>query len=236
MHYFYHPALPGAGQPFFLSEEEGLHALKVLRMAVGDSIQLLDGKGGRFEGKITGTPGKRCQVAWHEASYCEKTWPYVLHLAVAPTKNIDRMEWLVEKAVEIGIDRISFLQTRYSERKEIRLDRIEKVALAAVKQSGNLFMPELGEMRPFSAFLPTVAEEGKYIAHIPAGATLPRQFAKEPLPQRLCVLIGPEGGFSEEEVQMAAQAGFLPVGLSQHRLRTETAALYACQAAQLLLA
>jgi 16S rRNA (uracil1498-N3)-methyltransferase len=159
--------------------------------------------------------------------------PTYTHVAVAPTKNLDRMEWLVEKAVEVGIERFTFLRCAHSERRDLKLERLEKIAVSALKQSGQLWLPQLDELIDFTDFMQEVDPATTFIAHLEAGerTALAQVIATAP---RCCVLIGPEGDFSPAEIALALGRGVRPVTLGASRLRTETAALAAVFTAQVV--
>lgn len=233
MHLFYTPDI--AGNHYTLSEDESKHAVRVLRLTAGETVQLVDGKGGLYEAKVTDPNPKRCQleILKTETEFGKK--PFRIHIAVAPTKNLDRMEWFVEKAVEIGVDEISFLKCARSERKELKLDRLEKIAVSAMKQSLKAYLPQLNELTPYRTFiasLPGVSET--YIAHLEEGNRVDLKQI-ETSGKNYCILIGPEGDFTPEEIEMALVKGIKPVTLGESRLRTETAALVACHTLNLLL-
>ncbi|TGE12224.1 16S rRNA (uracil(1498)-N(3))-methyltransferase [Hymenobacter elongatus] len=220
---FYAPDLTGS--LYTLPEDESKHAVRVLRLSVGGAVELVDGRGGHYQAEVADANPKRCQlhIRHHEAIPAR---PYFTHLAVAPTKNLDRMEWLVEKAVEIGVERITFLRCARSERRELKLDRLEKIAVSALKQSGQAWLPQLDELTDFTNFLPTLAAATAFIAHLEAGerTALARVAAAG---AGCCILIGPEGDFTPTEIELARQQGIRPVTLGHSRLRTETAALAA---------
>jgi 16S rRNA (uracil1498-N3)-methyltransferase len=210
-----------------LPEEEAAHCLRVLRLSPGDALQLTDGRGNFFRAAISAVTGKRCRVELLKTMPQPPLWRGHLHLALAPTKNLDRIEWLVEKATEIGVDELTFLQCRFSERKVVKTERIRKIMVSAVKQSLKARLPQLNELTDYRTFVARPFTGQKFIAHCYEGD-------KSLLADRLrpdgdaLVMIGPEGDFSEEEVQQALAADFLPVSLGRSRLRTETAALVAC--------
>lgn len=230
MHVFYTPDIASNLE---LPEEEAGHCLRVLRLSIGDEIMLTDGKGCFYKAVISAASGKRCQVKVTEAIPQEKGWNGWLHIAMAPTKNMDRTEWFTEKATEIGFDELSFLNCRYSERKVIKKERIEKILVSAVKQSLKATMPVLNEMTDFNKFVSRDFKGQKFIAHCYEGE---KPLLKDILRsgEDALVMIGPEGDFSEEEVAKAIAAGFHPVSLGKSRLRTETAALVACHTLNLL--
>jgi len=223
MHTFFAPDL--LGPTYTLPEDESKHAVRVLRLGAGDAVELLDGRGGRYQAAVADANPKRCQL---RITAHEQVAPrsYFTHVAVAPTKNLDRMEWLVEKAVEVGVERISFLRCARSERRELKLERLEKIAISALKQSGQTWLPQLDELTDFAAFLKEVEPVTSFIAHLEEGErTDLKQVAA--LAPRCCVLIGPEGDFTPAEIEQALQLGIRPVTLGASRLRTETAALAA---------
>lgn len=224
MKLFYHP--DPLHEPL-LSEEESLHATKVLRMKEGDRFLILDGKGNRYEAMITSTKARKCGFKILDSNAEPVKRNYRLHIAVAPTKNIDRIEWFVEKAIEAGVDEISFITCEHSERKHINLERIEKIAISALKQSMNLYLPVLHEMIPFHKFVAANRNESCYIAHLEEGH---RKLFKEEIADKnnILLLIGPEGDFTRGEIELAVQRQYIPVSLGENRLRTETAALAGC--------
>lgn len=223
MHLFFTPDI---GQRLELPEEEAAHCTRVLRLKEGDTIELTDGKGSFFKAEITAATNKRCYVQLLEEQRQELPWQGHLHLAMAPTKNMDRIEWLAEKATEIGFDELTFLNCRYSERKIVKTERIEKILISAMKQSLKATLPRLNEMTDFQSFIRQPFSGQKFIAHCYPGE---KALLKEVLSpdQDVLVLIGPEGDFSEEEVSQALGQGFQPISLGRSRLRTETAALVA---------
>lgn len=212
-----HPELP---------EEEAAHCLRVLRLSQGDKITLTDGKGYFYEAQISVASAKRCSVSILNKTFQPFYWRGHLHLAMAPTKNMDRTEWFAEKATEIGIDEISFLNCRFSERKVLKVERIEKIVVSAVKQSLKAHKPQINEMTSFDKFVRQDFPGDKFIAHCYAGE---KPLLKDVLSNEkdTLVLVGPEGDFSPEEVELALSCGFRPVSLGMSRLRTETAALVA---------
>ena len=223
MHVFYTPDIDICLE---LPEEEAGHCLRVLRLGVGDEVMLADGKGFFYKAVISAATGKRCQVKVVEKMEQEKFWKGHLHLAMAPTKNMDRIEWFSEKATEIGFDELSFLNCRFSERKVIKTERIEKIVVSAMKQSLKACKPIVNEMTDFAKFMQRDFQGQKFIAHCYEGE---KPLLKEVLKpgEDALVLIGPEGDFSPEEVQKAEALGFQPISLGKSRLRTETAALVA---------
>lgn len=212
-----------------LNEDESLHCVKVLRHKVGDIIQVIDGKGTRAIGKIEAAHAKQCAVSLTEKELVTQSRNYTLHIAIAPTKNIERIEWFVEKAVEIGIDEISFIKCKNSERTVIKDDRLKKVAEAAVKQSQQAFIPRLNSLVDFKEFIKNDSSDMKLIAHCEKES---KQHIKQYIStnKSFTVLIGPEGDFTKDEIAVALSSSYLPVALGDSRLRTETAGLFACGA------
>ena len=237
MHLFYTADLKPDQSLFQLSEEESKHAVRVLRLNVGDQVQLVDGVGGFYEAEIADAHPKRTQLRILNYTAEFQKPNYHLHIAVAPTKNIDRIEWFLEKATEIGIQEITPIISEHSERKEVKTERLNKVIVSAMKQSLKAYMPLLNEAISLDAFLNKAGEDmglKKAIAHCEEDAEkkyLNQEFERG---QRYLILIGPEGDFSPSEIEKAISVGFIPVSLGEARLRTETAALYACTEIALL--
>jgi 16S rRNA (uracil1498-N3)-methyltransferase len=213
---------------YTLPEEESKHCVRVLRMTVGDELHLTDGKGNMYRCKVVSDNVKRCEVEVVE------TWPeyermsYGLTMCVAPTKNIDRFEWFLEKATEIGISEVYPLECDHSERRQIKLEREEKVITAAVKQSLKAYHPVLHDLTSVRDIIAMDFDGEKYIAHCDSS------FGERPYLGNLVkkgantlILIGPEGDFSKEEINFALQNGFKAISLGRERLRTETAAVVA---------
>lgn len=224
MHVFYTPDIESRAE---LPEEEAAHAVRVLRLQAGDEVMLTDGKGNFYRAEISTATPKRCLVNLLEKQPQAPLWSGHLHIALAPTKNMDRMEWLAEKATEIGLDELTFLNCRYSERKVIKTERIAKILVSAIKQSLKARLPRLNEMTVFQQFITQPFEGQKFIAHChPGEKALLKEVVRKG--ENALVLIGPEGDFSEEEVEQALAQGFVPISLGRSRLRTETAALVAC--------
>ena len=194
---------------------------------------LTDGKGSFYKATISACSNKRCLVKILEQIPERKAWIAHLHLAMAPTKNMDRIEWFAEKATEIGFDELTFLNCRYSERKVVKNERIEKILVSAVKQSLKASVPVLNEMIDFDKFISQDFNGQKFIAHCyPGEKPLLKDLIRRG--EDVLVLIGPEGDFSEEEVEKAIKSGFQPISLGRSRLRTETAALVACHIMNLI--
>ena len=217
-----------------LGEEETGHALRVLRLGTGDIIQLLDGNGTSALAEIIDESkrGLRFQV---KSVLKNKIVTPDLHIAIAPTKNIDRFEFFLEKTCEIGIRKVIPIRTRNSERKEIKLDRLQKNLISAMKQSGHYYLPELTELTDFKQLLKSELSgyQQKFIAHCENDQE--KQLLSDLLmpAKKTLILIGPEGDFTPEEINLAKESGFVPVSLGNSRLRTETAGIVACVTAQL---
>jgi 16S rRNA (uracil1498-N3)-methyltransferase len=231
MHIFYTPDI--SGKTYTLDETESKHGIRVLRLEKGDEITLVDGKGGLFVAEIEEPNPKRCTVNVIRKQLHFGQLNYRVHVAIAPTKNIERIEWFLEKATEIGIDRVTPLLCRYSERKEIKNERLEKIMVSAMKQSLKAYLPQLDELTKFNDFIHQPFEGQKFIAHCEEQQ---RELLKNAIKtgENYLILIGPEGDFSTEEIEMALIAGFLPVSLGVSRLRTETAGVVACHTFNLL--
>ncbi len=225
MQLFYIPYI--SGKSVWLGETESKHCIRVLRLGIGDKIQLVDGKGGFYEALISDPNPKRCllEVIYTENNYGEKG--FRLHVAIAPTKNIARFEWFLEKATEIGVNEITPVICRFSERKSLKPERLEKIIIAAMKQSLKAYLPKLNPLIPFNQLLGQPFDGEKYIAHCYEGE---KKHLKDSIKksENSLVLIGPEGDFSKEEVTLALRHGFKEITLGSSRLRTETAGIAAC--------
>ena len=232
--YFY---VPDAAQQTELPPDECAHAIRVLRLKVGDELFLMDGVGNYYRAQVTDASSHHCCYEIVETLPQERQWTGNVHLAIAPTKMMDRMEWMAEKVTEIGIDELTFLDCQFSERQVVKLPRIEKIIVSAVKQSHKAWMPVVHEMTAFKTFISQPREGRKYIAH--CYEEIPRSYLFDALGQEstdaedVTVLIGPEGDFSIDEVRQAVAAGYQSVHLGQSRLRTETAGLSAVMMMQL---
>ncbi len=228
MHVFYQPDI--LSEEITLSEEESKHCVRVLRLANGDSVYLTNGKGLKARATIAEAHPKKCVLHIEEKTQQEKLHDYFLHLIVAPTKNFDRMEWLIEKAIESGIDRITFIEAANSERAKVNLERCEKVAVSAMKQSKQWHLPQIDNLVKFSEALNLAEQEAlKLIAYCPTSRSefITQIFSDN---KSFCICIGPEGDFTQEEIDLANKSGFKNVSLGKSILRTETAALFACMA------
>ena len=248
MNLFYHPEITPS-LPLLLSEEESSHCIRVLRMKTGDTIILTDGKGTFYEGEISSEHPKKCSIKIIRSITDATKRNYHLAIAIAPTKNIDRFEWFLEKATEIGCDELLPISCKHSERTVIKTERLNKVITSAMKQCLKSQLPKLQELQTFKNFISSVQsfKGQKFIGHIPELTNL---LAEEILqriselpshhPQRkylqtvykkgenVLIAIGPEGGFSSDEVELAVQNGFMPISLGNSRLRVETAGTVAC--------
>lgn len=231
--YFY---VPDAAHVTELPDEEAIHAVRVLRMTAGDEMMLMDGEGTFYRAQVTLASQKHCLYEIVESLPQERQWQGRVHLAIAPTKLMDRIEWMTEKAVEVGIDELSFLDCQFSERRSLKLPRIEKIVVSAVKQSRKAYMPKINDMDSFKTFINHHTAGNRYIAHCydeVERVNLFDELRKGGTDEDALVLIGPEGDFSIDEVKMAVEAGFVSVDLGKSRLRTETAGLSAVMMMQL---
>ena len=226
MQYFYDPSLVPESSECTLGKEESNHIIRVLRKKVGDPIQLTNGKGHVFTARIADPSLKACRV---EILEVEKIIPrmYSLHLAVAPTKSMDRFEWFLEKATEIGVNEITPILCEHSERKVLKRHRLDKVIQSAMKQSQRAYLPKLNNLTALPDFLDSQSKGLRFIAHCQEGdkSELKRRIFPD---KDILVMIGPEGDFSENEIQLALEKGYSPVSMGEYRLRTETAAILAC--------
>jgi len=227
MHLFYTPDIAPNAEAYFLNEEESKHAIRVLRLNAGDEVNLIDGKGGLYTAAISDAHPKRVILKIQSAIYEYGKRNHYLHIAVAPTKNIERLEWFLEKATEIGIDEVSLIICQRSERKEAKTDRLDKIITAAIKQSLKAYHPVLNAPVTFAQFMAKPFGGQKFMAHCEAGE---KQELRDALTvnSRSLILIGPEGDFSEKEIAAALENDFKAITLGNSRLRTETAALEAC--------
>lgn len=231
--YFY---VPDAARSNELPAEEAAHASRVLRLESGDEVFLIDGAGCFFKAQLTLVTKGRCLYDIVERLPQEKTWNGRIAVAMAPTKVIDRVEWTLEKATEIGIDEFSLLNCAFSERRNVKLERLDKIVVAAVKQSRKAWKPLLNDLQPFENFVKQPRKGAKYIAHCYAEIDkkdLYGELLQLNGEEEVTILIGPEGDFSIDEVRLAMNKGYVSVSLGQSRLRTETAALAATMIAQL---
>ena len=227
---------PDAATSTELPQEEAMHALRVLRLKAGDEMMLMDGKGSFYRAEVTLAHTHHCFYEIKESLPQQPQWKGRVHLAIAPTKLMDRIEWMTEKAVEIGVDELSFLNCHFSERRVVKVPRVDKIVVSAVKQSRKAWKPAVNEIVSFADFIAQPREGRKYIAH--CYDEIPRTYLYEELQKPsdtddALVLIGPEGDFSIDEVRKAVASGYQSVHLGESRLRTETAGLAAVMMMQL---
>ena len=220
---FYSPDILANSQ---LPEIESHHCIKVLRMRIGDSLKVTDGKGHLYQCTLVDNNAKRTTVSIINQIDINQPKYFTLHVAFAPTKQMDRNEWFVEKATEIGIDRFSPIISNFSERKDIKVEKLIKTAISAMKQSQHSFLPQIDDPVSFNDFIKLPFNGRKYIAHCYDTPKIPlsKTYGKG---ENALILIGPEGDFSESEVESAISKGFEPVSLGESKLRTETASLIA---------
>lgn len=230
--------VPDADQQQELPTAEAMHAMRVLRLKSGDELFLMDGVGNYYRAVVTIAATHNCYYDIVERLPQTPQWQGHIHLAIAPTKMLDRIEWMVEKATEVGVDEITFFHSKFSERKLLKTTRLEKIAISAMKQSHKAWKPVIHEIISFKDLISSPVEGRKYIAH--CYEEIPRTSLFEELQaldktaaESVTVLIGPEGDFSIDEVQMALEAGYQSVHLGNSRLRTETAGLMAVTMMQL---
>jgi len=230
MNLFYHPDINSDTTTF--DEKESKHIIRVLRLSSGDHIHIADGRGNLYETRIIEDHPKRCKVETISIKKAFQKRDFKLHLAVAPTKNIARFEWFLEKATEIGIDEITPIICDHSERRILKIDRLNKILIGAMKQSLKAYLPVLNDAVSFEKFIESRLPEQRFLAHFNAD----NPELKDNYSSNLdCViLVGPEGDFSPEELNRALAAGFSLINLGKSRLRTETAALVACHTINLL--
>ena len=232
--FFYDPTMQGR-----LPEDEARHAARVLRLKPGDEVFLMDGRGTFYSAELTAVSNHQCLYRILQTLPQEAAWQGHLHLAIAPTKLNDRTEWFAEKATEIGFDELSFIDCRFSERRTIKTERIDRILVSAIKQSRKAWKPTLHEMQSFGEFVASERPGDKFICHcydmqdIASAETKPYlgDILQRGVPTT--VMIGPEGDFSIEEVRLAESHGFRSVSLGRSRLRTETAALVAVHLMQI---
>lgn len=229
--------VPNAGQENEMPTEEALHALRVLRIKSGDEINLMDGVGNFYRAEVTLAATKRCLYEVKEVLPQQPAWHGHVHLAIAPTKVMDRIEWMVEKATEIGFDELSFLNCKFSERKTMRTVRLDKIVISAVKQSHKAWKPIVNQMVSFKEFIAQPRKGRKFICHcyeefekVDLMTELQKPFDED---ADVTVLVGPEGDFSVDEVKLAIANGYESASLGTSRLRTETAGLMSVAMANL---
>ncbi|MDZ7936699.1 MAG: 16S rRNA (uracil(1498)-N(3))-methyltransferase [Emticicia sp.] len=209
-----------------LSEEDSRHCVKVLRKNIKDKIHVVDGVGGLFECEITKAHEKKCEVRILSVRREFEKRNHYLHIAIAPTKNADRIEYFIEKCVEIGVDDITLIQTKHSERKNQKTERLVKIAISAMKQSLKAYLPKINELTDFEKFIKTANLDAKFVAHLTDDAKPLKEVVADK--KGVLIMIGPEGDFAKEEISLAQNTGFQVVTLGNTRLRTETAGVVAC--------
>lgn len=228
MHIFYDPNIEPTVKKHILSEVESAHACRVLRLRNGDEIELLNGKGTSFQAIIRDAHPKKCEVEIVNQTICPAP-QYEIHIAIAPTKNMERLEWFAEKTTELGITHITLLGCKNNERKTVKLERLEKILVSAMKQSKRKYLPFLSDVVPFHEFVSSHPKG--LIAHCIEGE---KHSIRTSWKNNNCpILIGPEGDFTPMEVDLALKNGYKAIHLGENRLRTETAGLYACMQALL---
>jgi 16S rRNA (uracil1498-N3)-methyltransferase len=230
MRLFYDPNIETTSSQHTLSEDESKHVIRVLRMEIGDRLILLNGIGGSFECEIIDANAKKCELRIVEVKQANPEI-HAIHIAISPTKQMDRMEWFIEKATEIGVTEITFLNCTNSERVKLKSDRLERKAISAMKQSHRKFLPKINELISFDEFLKN--HPYGLIAHCYDDK---KQNMTDVFKSVNCpILIGPEGDFTKDEIHIALESGYKYITLGENRLRTETAALYACMQAKLIM-
>jgi 16S rRNA (uracil1498-N3)-methyltransferase len=234
MHIFYKPSLDShlVQSTIELDPEESYHSVRVLRLRKGNLVNLTDGKGNLYTGCIHSEDTKHCLVTIQSCSHNTKR-PYHIHIAIAPTKNMDRFEWFLEKATEIGIDEITPIICEHSERTLVRIERLQKILVSAMKQSMNLYLPQLNEPIKFNEFIKMDFPVQKFIGYVEEKQEVLLKNVYSPGSNAL-ILIGPEGDFSKSEVSIALHSGFSAISLGPSRLRTETAGLVGCMIVNML--
>jgi 16S rRNA (uracil1498-N3)-methyltransferase len=225
MQLFYVPEI--TGNSIILNEHESKHAIKVMRLKRKDLIQLTDGKGGLYTAEIIEANPGSCRLEIIESQQHFGRRRYHTHIAIAPTKNNERLEWFIEKATEIGVDEISFIFCDKSERKTVKMERMEKILISAMKQSIKAYLPRLNKTLPLAEFLANKEADQKFIAHC-HNDHLPHLKNEVKKEKSVIVLIGPEGDFSSNEIEQAKKFHFNEISLGDARLRTETAGIVAC--------
>ncbi len=219
--------------PMILPEEESKHCVRVLRMEVGDKLCISNGKGKLYDAVLLDPHPKRAVIELHDERVGYDHWPFKLEIAIAPTKSNERLEWFLEKATEIGIDEIHLFTSFHSERRQVKLERLEKVVVSAMKQSVKSRLPKIHDIVSFEKLVKLPFAGNKFIAWIDEDVR--QLLSKIYIKGENCrILIGPEGDFSSEEVELAVRNGYLPISLGSARLRTETAAVVAVHTIQLI--
>ena len=232
MQIFYHPGIDETSSFFSFDTAASKHLIKVMRKQTGDVIRVTNGRGWHFTAELVDPDPKKCTLKVNEATQ-QNTRNYTLHLAVAPTKMNDRYEWFLEKAVEIGVDEITPVICHHSERKHSKPERFRRIIISAMKQSLQYQLPKLRDAVTFEDFIRQPFNGQRFIAHC-KDSERDALHHKASANRAITVLIGPEGDFSEAELRLAVEKGFIPVSLGQTRLRTETAAVVACHTIALI--
>lgn len=233
MQLFYSHIINDTTQQFTFDKIESRHIVKVLRKQEDDELSITNGNGQLFTAKILIASDKKCVVTIVSTNEIVKSWDYYLHIAIAPTKNNDRLECFLEKATEIGIDEITPIICKHSERKVVKEERLQKVVVSAMKQSLKFQLPKLNKAISFKEFTKQPFNGQQFIAH--CEKTNKKSLKKELLPNKhITILIGPEGDFSKDEIALALQQNFIPVSMGESRLRTETAGIVAVQSVAFL--
>lgn len=223
MQLFYQPDL--SESHCWLTEDESRHCIKVLRKREGEVIAVTDGNGFFYDCMITKANALKCELEI-QAKRAEPKKSFRIHLAIAPTKNPDRLEWLIEKVTELGVDEITLIDCDHSERSFLKTERLLKVAISAMKQSQKATLPVINGLSNFSSILDNTADQ-KFIAYV--DHSNPQHLLHEVIKEKsYLICIGPEGDFSKEELESAMNKGFVKVSLGDSRLRTETAGMAAC--------
>ena len=217
-----------------LDKIESNHCLNVLRNEIGDKVMLVDGEGCTYECIIDSVKNKIAYLNILNKIYSPKKSNYI-HIAISPVKNHDRIEWFIEKSIEIGVDEISFISCERTLRRKIRIDRLKKIAVTAMKQSLKSILPKINDINKFDSFVRTNNSENNFICYLDNNNN-EKIFEKNIVNKKsICILIGPEGDFSKNEVDLAIEDGFKPLSLGDSRLRTETAGIVACNLANIIL-
>jgi len=213
-----------------LDVQESRHCTKVLRKGIGDAVNVVDGIGNFYKGEIFLISNNSCQIKINEILNDYGRKKYYIHIAISPIKNHDRLEWFIEKSVEIGIDEISFIQCQRTLRKNIKLERINRIAITAMKQTLKAKLPKINQIESYNSFLGRCNEKIKFICHLENSERKDLFSFKESIinSSHSCILIGPEGDFTSQEISLSKKHNFIPISLGLSRLRTETAGIVSC--------